>query len=168
MPEELKSLLEKRAKLVTDARAVLDRHKTAGKLPAEDQAHYDRIMQDAMTISAEVEQRSSFADREQKLAAAEAWGQGVAKRNLDPSTRPPSSTAPVPAASAARGPAGRSARPTPATSTSSRTISTAASAITSTARRCRASCPSSIATCWPTPSAAATTSSRRWSSSTRS
>ena len=85
MPEELKSLLEKRAKLVTDARAVLDRHKTAGKLPAEDQAHYDRIMQDAMTISAEVEQRSSFADREQKLAAAEAWGQGVAKRNLDPS-----------------------------------------------------------------------------------
>ena len=64
----VKELLEKRAKLVNDARAILERHKTAGTLPADDKAHYDRIMGDAMNLTQEVEQRNSFAERQ---AAAE-------------------------------------------------------------------------------------------------
>ena len=167
MSEQLKALLEKRAKLVSDARAVLDRHKDAGKLPAEEQAQYDRIMKDAMEATGEIEERNSFAERQKQLAAADAWAQGVEKRNLDPNGRPASNPARAwkPAATAA---CWRSVRATPSTPTSSRTTCIGGSAITSSAKRCPASCRSSIATCWPTRPAAVTTSSRRSSSSTRS
>ena len=43
MATAVKELLEKRAKLVGDARAILERNKAAGTLPADEKTQYDRI-----------------------------------------------------------------------------------------------------------------------------
>ena len=77
MSTQVKELLEQRAKLVTQAREILERNKAAGTLSADDKSHYDRIMADAMTITGEVEQRSSFNERQAQLERAGQWDQQV-------------------------------------------------------------------------------------------
>ena len=67
MAVELKELLEKRANLVNQAREVLKRGEADGKLSDTDKAQYDRTMAEAMTITQDVEARSSFIDRQKQL-----------------------------------------------------------------------------------------------------
>ena len=95
MSAELKGLLEKRANLVKQSREILDRHKDAGKLPADDQAQYEKIFADVNTLTGEIEQRNSYVERQKQLDAADAWGKGVEKRNVDPNPSNPNPAAPV-------------------------------------------------------------------------
>jgi HK97 family phage major capsid protein len=78
MSTAVKELLEKRAKLVGDARAILERNKAAGTMPADDQAQYDRIFADANKITLEVEERNSFDSRQAQLEKAGQWDTQVA------------------------------------------------------------------------------------------
>ena len=84
MATEVKELLEKRATLVNQAREVLGRGKESGKLSGDDQAQYDRIMGEAMTITQEVEARSSFIERQKKLDQTAAWETAVAGHGAIP------------------------------------------------------------------------------------
>jgi HK97 family phage major capsid protein len=89
MSAAIKELLEKRAALVAQSREILERNKEAGKLGPEDQAAYDKIFGEVNTMTAEIEQRSSFADRQKQLDAAATWGSEVEKRNIDPNASQP-------------------------------------------------------------------------------
>ena len=89
MAVELKELLEKRAKLVNQAREVLGRGEKDGRLSDTDKAQYDRIMTEAMTITQDVEARSSFLDRQRQLETATAWDRQVTAHGtvVDPAAR---------------------------------------------------------------------------------
>ena len=85
MSAQVKELLEKRAKLVNQAREILERNKAAGTLATDEKTQYDKIMGDAMTLTAEVEQRNSFAERQTQLEKAGQWDTQVAAHGTIPS-----------------------------------------------------------------------------------
>lgn len=84
--ESLKELIDRRNKLVHDARAILDREKDGNRLSADQTAKADELLDQAGQLDAEIEERKKGEGRKQRLAELEG-------RLADPPARqvPPSS-----------------------------------------------------------------------------
>lgn len=67
----LRELLEKRAKLIADARALLDAAEEEGReLADEERQQYDRMIEDAVRIGEDVERRQRLEDLESRMESS--------------------------------------------------------------------------------------------------